>query len=296
VCTYEDGRISDAHLFSAMKNPKYVTTIHGEIAALGDFPNGSGIALINQNGDFLDAISYEDRTSCYIAAQDSRLFTANYHEGTVSVLNVINNRMKLLETIHIQDGAGAHQVLFWKDQILVPCLFLDRIMIYDSMLNSLGSIRFDVGTGPRHGVFTKDEEYLYLASELSNELFVIHAGDWKVEHRIPVLPDGETHVRDTAAIRLSDDEKTVYVSTRTKDILSVISIHDDHTPELVQTVSTGEHPRDFILLDHHLLCANRYSNNIICYELNEDGTIGNETSEVEVPEVVSLAVIENADG
>ena len=288
VCTYEDGQIKDARLFSAMKNPKYVTTIHGEIAALGDFPNGSGIALINQNGDYLDAISYEDRTSCYIAAHGSRLYTANYHAGTVSVLDVINNRMKLLETIHIQDGAGAHQVLFWKDQILVPCLFLDRIMIYDDMLNSVGSIRFDVGTGPRHGVFTKDEEYLYLVSELSNELFVIHAGDWKVEARMSVLPNGETHVRDTAAVRLSEDEKTLYVSTRGKNILSVIHL-ENHAPSLIQTVSTGDHPRDFILLDNHLLCACRYSNAVTCYELNEDGTIGNETSEVEIPEAVSLA-------
>lgn len=294
ACTYEDGKVKDARLFSAMKNPKYVTTIHGDIAALGDFPNGSGVALINQNGEFLDAISYEDRTSCYIGAHGSHLYTANYHAGTVSLLDVINNRMKLMETIHIQDGAGAHQVLFWKDQILVPCLFLDRVMIYDDMLNSVGSIRLDVGTGPRHGVFTKDEEYLYLVSELSNELFVIHAGDWNIEGRLSVLPNGETHVRDTAAVRLSDDEKTVYVSTRTKDVLSVISVAD-HKPVLKQTVMTGRHPRDFILYDNHLLCACRYSHAVICYELNADGTIGAETSRVDVPEVVSLAAGEPMD-
>lgn len=289
ACTYEDGKVTDSRLFSAMKNPKYVTTIHNEVAALGDFPNGSGVALISQEGDFLDAISYEDRTSCYIAAHGSALYTANYHAGTVSYLDVINNRMELLETIHIQDGAGAHQVLFWKDQILVPCLFLDRVMIYDDMLNSHGSIRFDVGTGPRHGVFNKDGSYLYLVSELSNELFVIHAGDWKIEYRMSVLPNGETHVRDTAAIRLSDDEKTLYVSTRTKDVLSVISLDENHKPSLKQAVVTGKHPRDFILVDNHLLCACRYSSCVICYELNADGTIGAETSRVEVPEVVSLA-------
>ena len=285
----EDGILRDAELFAKIENPKYVTRWADGIASVGDFPNGSGVALFDEAGNLLDAISYEDRTSCFITCDGDRLYTANYHAGTVSYLDVINNRMKLLETIHIQDGAGAHQVLFWKDQILVPCLFLDRVMIYDDMLNSQGSIRFDVGTGPRHGVFNKDGSYLYLVSELSNELFVIHAGDWQIEYRMSVLPNGETHVRDTAAIRLSDDEKTLYVSTRTKDVLSVISLDENHKPSLKQAVVTGKHPRDFILVDNHLLCACRYSSCVICYELNADGTIGAETSRVEVPEVVSLA-------
>ena len=76
----------------------------------------------------------------------------------------------------IREKAGCHQVLLWQDLILVPCLLLDRIMIYGQDLEKKGEIVFERGTGPRHGVFTEDGRWLYLASELSNEFFVIEAG------------------------------------------------------------------------------------------------------------------------
>lgn len=158
----------------------------------------------------------------------------------------------------------------------------------DRDLNRIGSIRFNTGTGPRHGVISKDGEYLYLVSELSNELFVIHTGDWKIEASIPVLPNDEMHVRDTAAIRLSEDERYIYVSTRTKNVISVIELKD-HKPELIQCVSTlGRHPRDFMIVDKWLLVANRNSNEIISFEIDEDGTLGKPVSRIAVPEAVSL--------
>ena len=289
---FKDGVLADGKLFCALKNPKYITQIGNCIAACADFDSGSGIALMDRDGNILDTIAYEDRTSCYIAAKDNRLYTANYHNGTFSAVEVTENHtLKLIETVEIQDGAGCHQVMFWKDMILVPSLFLDRVMLFDKDLKRAGSIRFSVGTGPRHGVFTKDEEYLYLVSELSNELFVIHAGDWEIQEQIAVLKNNETHVRDTAAIRLDPEEKHIYVSTRTKDVLSMIELNDHH-PELKQVTDCGgRHPRDFILCDGYLLCANRHTNEVVSFKLNDDGTIGRETSRLVVPEAVSLLAL-----
>ncbi len=56
------------------------------------------------------------------------------------------------------------------------------------------------------------------------------------------------------------------------------------------TVSCGgRHPRDFILCGDWLLCANRFSNTVVSFRINEDGTVGEQTDTVEVPEAVSLA-------
>lgn len=188
----------------------------------------------------------------------------------------------------IQDGAGCHQILVFHERILVPCLFLDRVFIFDRSLKKIGSIHFNANTGPRHGVFSKDGKYLYLVSELSNELFVIETNEWNIIHQIPVLMSKEIHVRDTAAIRLSDDEKFIYVSTRTKDVISVIEL-EDHKPTVIQTVSCGgKHPRDFILLDHYLLCANKNTNEVVSFKINDDGTLGKIVDRIEVPEVVAL--------
>ena len=288
--TFEDGVLCDPALVCKIDNPKYINLENGLISAAADVNGGSGIALISLEGEILDSVRYEQRTSCYIGRNGNRLYTANYHDGTVSMAEINDdNTLRFIKTEIIRDGAGCHQVLFHEDKVLVPCLFLDRVIIFDADLNRLGSIHFNHGTGPRHGIFTKDGKYLYLASELSNELFVISSENWEILHSISVLPGGEKNRRDTAAIRLSEDESRVYVSTRTMDIISVVEMKD-HVPQLIQTAGCGgRHPRDFILLDGYLLSANRFTNDVVSFRLNEDGTIGEKVSSVTIPEAVSLA-------
>lgn len=288
---FEDGILSCPELHCRIKNPKYITMQDGIIASACDLEDRSGAALISREGEILDTVAYESGTSCYIGRYGNDIYTANYHEGTFSALQVReNNTLKYRDTVTVRNGAGCHQVLVWNDQVLVPSLFLDRVMIYDSSFNRTGSIRFNSGTGPRHGVFSHDGEYLYLVSELSNELFVIKTGTWEILHSIPVLPNNETNKRDSAAIRLSDDGKYIYVSTRTRDIISVIELNGQ-VPALIQVVSCGgRHPRDFILLDGYLLSANRFSHTVVSFRIHEDGTIGRKVSEITIPEAVSLVV------
>ena len=288
--SFEDGILSDPRLFCRIKNPKYICREGDALTTVCDNPIRSGAALVSMEGEITDRISYEDGTSCFVGRKGDHIYTANYHEGTFTALKEEDGKLRLIRTVQIREKAGCHQVIPFNDQVLVPCLLLDRVMIFDKDLNKTGSIRFNNGTGPRHGVITKDGKYLYLVSELSNELFVIRTEDWQTEYSISILPNGEKYRRDSAAIRLSEDEKHLYISTRTMDILSVVKL-EDHQPELIQTVSCGgRHPRDFILLDGYLLSANRFSNDVVCFNLNEDGTIGAETGRVTVPEAVSLTV------
>ncbi len=286
--SFEDGKFSDVKQFCTIKNPKYLALSNQAIITVADFEHDSGVALIDAEGEIKDTLAFEERTSCYVTEVEDDIYTANYHTGIVTHLKNENGKLKYINSIQIQDGAGCHQVLVWNDCILVPCLFLDRVIILDRSLKKVSSIHFNANTGPRHGVFTKDKEYLYLVSELSNELFVIHTGDWKIESQISVFMNQEKHLRDTAAIRLSEDEKYLYVSTRTKDVISTIEL-EDHKPFVIQTTSCGgKHPRDFILIDHYLLCGNRNSNEVVSFKINEDGTLGKITDRIEVPEVVSL--------
>lgn len=286
--TFDQGQLGSPVLFAEIKNPKYLVKTKGGILSVCDFDGRSGVAFFGQKGQLISKTAYEERTSCYIAEHDGKVYTANYHLGTFTVLKKNEGNLKFIRTVTIREGAGCHQVLFWNDQILVPCLFLDRVVIFDTELNRIGSIKFDHGTGPRHGVFTNDRQYLYLVSELSNELFVIHTGDWKILQEISVLPDQEKNVRGTAAIRMNEAEDKIYVSTRGKDLISVIDVKD-HQAKLIQSVPCGgKHPRDFILMDGYLLCADRYSNQVVSFEIKEDGTIGDKVSEISIPEPVSL--------
>lgn len=284
----KDGKLSEPELFCAVKNPKYISLQNGVLAACVDLPNGAGAALIDKKGKILDTKTYETRTSCFIAQAEDRVYTANYHEGTFTALEKKDGRLKLIRTVSLMDGGGCHQVLLWNNLILVPTLFMDRVVIYDHDLNAVDSIRFHEGTGPRHGVFSPDGMYLYLVSELSNELFVIHCGDWKIDACISVLENEEKHVRGTAAVRINEAGNRLYVSTRGKDVLSVVELRD-HIPTLMQVTSCGgRQPRDFILADGYLVCANRYSHDVVSFQLNKDGTIGKLVSKIEITEAVSL--------
>ena len=286
--SFEDGRLSSSQLFCEIKNPKYLTKKDNCLITVADFDYESGVALINAEGDIKNKIAFKKRTSCFITSEDDDIYTANYHTGVVTHLKLVQDELKFINSIQIQDGAGCHQILVFHDRILVPCLFLDRVFIFDRSLKKIGSIHFNANTGPRHGVFSKDRKYLYLVSELSNELFVIETDEWNIIHQIPVLMSKEIHVRDTAAIRLSDDEKFIYVSTRTKDVISVIEL-EDHKPTVIQTVSCGgKNPRDFVLLGQYLLCANKNTNEVVSFKINDDGTLGKIVDRIEVPEVVAL--------
>ncbi|MBQ6207859.1 MAG: beta-propeller fold lactonase family protein, partial [Oscillospiraceae bacterium] len=122
----------------------------------------------------------------------------------------------------------------------------------------------------------------------SNELFVISTGDWTILSSVSVLPGGTTHKKDTAAIRLSEDGRHLYVSTRTMDLLSVVELEGDR-PSLIQTIPCGgQHPRDFILVGDWLLVANRFSRSVVSFARNDDGTIGEKGDEIEIPGVVCL--------
>ena len=285
--TFDEGKLSDCRLLCQTINPKYLTRYKDKLVAVTDFEKGSGVILFDETGKILDSLQFEEETSCYVTTKDDLVYTANYHEGTFSVLRIENERFSLIKKTLIKEKGGCHQVLLYKNKIMVPCLFLDKVMIYDQKLNETGQIKFPEGSGPRHGVFSKDGKYLYLVSELSNELFKINMDTLKIENSIPILENDETHVKGTAAIRMSDNGRYLYVSTRFKNVLSVI---DADRFELIEVKDCGgDHPRDFILIDDYLLCGNMNSDSVVVYDIKK-GTLSPIVSELKVPEVISLCL------
>ena len=286
---FDDGKLSPAEPLYPARNSKYLTVTESGIVAACDFDGRSGVALVSFEGELLSRTAFETCASCFVTEEQGIVYAANYHEGAVSRISLQGRTLRYLDTTIIREKAGCHQVLRRDNRILVPCLFLDEIRLFDLNMNPAGAISFPAGTGPRHGVFSKDGATLYLVSELSNELFVIATENWTIQSHISILPDGMTHKKDTAAIRLSEDGRYLYLSTRTMDLLSVVDAEGE-TPRLIQTLPCGgEHPRDFILVDNWLLVANRFSNSVVSFARNADGTIGDKGDEIKIPGVVCVA-------
>ena len=285
---YDDGLLLNPQLFAKVSNPKYLTKYEDKVIAVIDFEKGAGLALFDRNGKILDTLNFESCTSCYVTVKDNIVYTANYHAGSFSKVEILSDTFRLIKTVTIKEKAGCHQILLYKDLILVPCLFLDRIRIYNQNLEWVTDIDFPQGSGPRHGIFSKDERYLYLVSELSNELFVIDMEQFKIIHSISVLENNEKNTAGTAAIRMGTDEKHLYVSTRGKDVISLIEF-DGKRIKLIETINCGgKHPRDFIIINHHLLSANMETDNVTCFKIKKDGRIGDLISEISIPEVIAL--------
>ena len=285
--TYKDKQLSNISLFAKVKNPKYLTMIDNYIPAACDLETGSGVGVFDYDGNLIDSIVFEERTSCYIGTNDNLLFTANYHGGTATLLKFENQKLQLIKKTLIKQKAGCHQILTYQDKYLVPCLFLDKIMILNKDFDIVDEIKFEEGAGPRHGVFSKDEKFLYVVGELSNLLYVVNMQTKQIVASEELLENHLSHVKDTAAIRLRDDY--LYVSTRTQDVISVIHVDGKNVKRVQVESCAGQHPRDFIIVDNEIIVANRFTNTLSVLPIKE-GYVQKETGTVSVPEAVSIVV------
>ena len=288
--TYKNQTITDVHLFTKVRNPKYLAWMNDYIVAVCDFEEGSGVAVFDLNGNEIDHIVFEAFTSCYVGVKDNLIFTAHFHSGDVTLLRFENNHLELVQRTHIKEKAGCHQVIPYKDQYLVPCLFMDQIKILNQDFNVVDEISFEEGSGPRHAVFSDDEKYLYVVGELSNLLYVVDMHTKKIVNTEELLENGLSHVKDTAAIRKKDDY--LYVSTRTQDVITVLHASGKDVKRIQVTSCAGKHPRDFVIVDDDIIVANRFSDSLSVLPI-EHAYIQSAVSTVRIPEGVSIIMRRN---
>lgn len=308
----EDGSLSVPNLYYPAPDCKYLS-LDGSLLASPLMQDGkAGICLLDTSAgtDGLDCRGksfHEVSPACYVAQDSRRIYTANYHEGSVLIYEKSQSGPRLLKRIDIAPKAGCHQILFHSHFMLVPCLLLDSIRIFDCErdFEPAGEIRFRKGTGPRHGVFDKDHSALFLLSELSNEIYVFPMGSFpsiEPANVYPILPEGKAlgEPPASAAIRLSPDGRFLYASTRFADVITVFQVERPDPGldapalrQIQQVPSGGVHPRDFALAPdgRFLLAANRTSGGLVCFPIDQDsGRLQGICSRVPAPEAVSVVL------
>ncbi len=230
---------------------------------------------------------------CHIAiSPDQRLaITSQYSSGSF-------NLFTLTPTGHVEEsvltlkhqGSGpnkerqtqahAHQAVFLKHsrQFATVDLGSDEICLYqypesqpfnETSITCTHKIKAPAGSGPRHLVFSHNEEHCYVVCELSETVLVLSKEqNWEIVQEIDVLPNEEKG-EAAAAIKLSPDGRFLYVSGRHQSKLSYFAINEE-TRKLthIGSISTfGHFPRDFSITPdgQWLVAANQHSNNIISY-------------------------------
>lgn len=295
----DSGILDMPELIYPQTNTKYTAWQQGLLATVTEKDGTSGVALLSTEAPqpvLLDTQFPEKTTACFLTWHEGLLYSANYHDGHVLIYAPEEGRLRLVRQLTAGEESGCHQVIFHGRWLLVPCLRRDQVLIFDREedFRQVGTLEFSPGTGPRHGVFTRDHRRFYLVSETSNELFTyrVDGASFTLEHVCSVLPPDFAGKGDTAAIRLSEDETTLYVSLRGPGIIAVFRIGEG-APALLQHVSScGKEPWDLLLVPggRFLLAANRKSDEISCFSLLADGTVGPQQSTLPIPQCVGLSL------
>lgn len=299
------GALTVPTLYYPAKNAKCAALWDSSLAVPLEKDGKAGICLLDTASASTPAqnkleLLEEHKTACFLYQDSSYIYTANYHEGTVCIYRKEPESLTLLKKIEIAPLAGCHQILFHSHYLLVPCLELDEIRIFDAAADyqPAGVITFPKGSGPRHGIFNRLHSRLYVVSERSNELFTFVLKedlDFRLKSQISVLnPESAGSSENaSAAIRLSPDEHFLYVSVRGADMITAISLTREF-PKAIQYASCqGSHPRDFILSPNgrFLIIVNRTSNEMVCLCRNSiTGFLEDVCSRVPIAEGVGIVL------
>lgn len=297
-----NGRITEPELFYEAPNAKWVC-YHGDSMV---FPiekdEGAGACFLKlRDGEVIQSeeILKERQTPCYILQDGDNVYTANYHEGNVMIYHLDKGKPSLVMRIENGARAGCHQILLHEAYFLVPCLEQNRIRMFDREdgYRPADDLVFPEGSGPRHGVFNRDHSKFYVVSEWSNQLFVfqVQGGAFTLRQTASVLPEGWTGKSEAAAaaIRLSKDERFLYISVRGADIISVFDVSGEEAVTIQHASCKGAHPRDFILSGNEkfLLVANRFQGGIASIERDKKtGLLKDLRHWAAMPECVSLTL------
>ena len=242
--------------------------------------NESGVLSfrIEPDGSLADMtmpVSARGACACHLCVDHGNVYTANYLSGTVSHVGYITvAHTGKGPNAARQEGPHCHYVgLTANGRYLLCCdLGNDTIYTYDKQLREVSRAQVPAGEGCRHLVMSKKRRLVYCVNELGSSVTVFRISDGVLTPcgTFGALPEHPKTPTKAAAIRLSEDEKFLYVSNRGDDSICTFAVSDDGET-LTQASFTpvgGSSPRDVDLVDGYLLCTNEFTNNVTVFRVS----------------------------
>lgn len=305
-------QLKDLKLVTKVDNPTYLALgTKNVLYAVDRFKDQGGLSVTDLNNPITvkQHIVQPGTPPAYVTFDKTNqlVFDANYHEGTLHAYEILSDQtLKLVSTfknngngpLKEQDASHLHYVDRTPDGKLIACdLGTDQVFILDyeaNQFNVVSTYKTAAGFGPRHVTFDSHGQFAYLVGELSSSVEVLKYSDGNLTHvqTIKTIPDSWNNPNGAAAIRISADDRFVYVSNRGYDSIATFAVNSDGTLELVQNINIeGSFPRDFALNsdEQFLVCGNQTTNNLTLFERDStNGRLKIVQSNVSAPEVVCV--------
>ena len=316
----EEGKVSSVEAVAKVDNPTYLTFSNNNkflysVSKIEDKGTVSSFKVKEDGSlELLTSVGKEGNPPCYVevSKDDKYLLSANYHTGTVDSYSILQNGElgELLSTdahegssVHPrQEKPHVHFSGFTPDgEYVFTCdLGTDEVTTYKlnkGILTKVENFKVKVGSGVRHIVFTSDNKKAFVMTELTSEVISFdYDGKGKLSNPkyYPTLPSDFNGENKGSAIKISNDNRFIYVSNRGQDTIVVFENVDNKLKE-IQTISTeGTDPRDFALSKDNkfAVATNETSGTITVYAVDQKtGELDVVQCGVEVPEAVCVKFV-----
>ncbi len=243
----------------------------------------------------LSISSSKGQSTCHLCADNEgkQVYGASYMDGKLSRHSFDGESLEQNPQVLSFEGGGGpnkerqeaahiHQAEIHPDgKWLYACdLGSDAILQFripesNEQLQLVSRISAPPGSGPRHLVFHPNKALAYLFCELDSMVLTYtideNSGNMSLTDRISSLPEDFNGIPAGAAIKIHPSAKTLYVSNRNHNSISVFKIDKSGSLSLDSIFSSeGEEPRDFSIdpTGNWLLAANQDSDNIVPFRLD----------------------------
>lgn len=310
------GSLSGANLIVSQAEPSYLALSHDGkrlYAVEETVPSGRVFSYKLTRGGWSQTGNQPSCGSapCHVMLDEetNTLAVANYMDGAVSFFDLDLDgalqggpQMVVMEgkgvNLMRQECAHAHQCVKFGDKILVSDLGTDKVRAF--LRNAAGCYTEEAplvetrpGSGPRHMVLTQDATMLYLLCELQNTVYAFrNTGKGFSEEGVYEYLPKNAPPSSAAAIRLSDDERFLFASSRGG--LNGVALFELDTetrlPVLRDVCASGAIPRDILPVGDFLLCACQDANIVQVMKLDREQKRMAVIGEMAVPRPVCLVM------
>jgi len=279
-----------------MDSPSFVVAspATGTLHAVNEIDAGTvTTARVSSDGelDVVSQVAVEGSGPCYgaLTPDEAYLITANYGDGTLSVLAVDASGMATrVVSVFQRSGSGAdnerqrsphpHMILMLPTEsgrvsFLVADLGTDEIVRYglsgDGVIEPQWALPVRPGTGPRHLAFTAAPHTWVVSGELDSSLLTIsetETGPVIVQQRPSCSDPGEqaqsqpSHILSVLGIA-APRSQTVLIANRGINQIRELALEQSPTRVPID-IDVGKEPRHFAWIDGDVYVAAQHSNRI----------------------------------